>query len=499
MRVKAIISGILLLISAVVFAQEEITEEELASEEIQAILPFIDSVLTINVSVDGDHYIFDGDILVNSASSSGRGGATIITGNNDRYKWPNSTIPYTIAVNHPKRADIEWAINHLNSNTNLCLRPNRPSDADYIEYVYEAGRCGLSWIGKQGGRQEIKIGDQCGNTRGSAVHETMHAAGFYHEQSRADRNTFVQILTSNVDTRRWPNALRNFLQYTRGRDVGPYDYGSIMHYGATSFAKRDPADRTRSLTTIRVLQSGHAIGQRNQLSAGDISCINLVYTTPGSCSHAARSTSGTGSGSGSGSSGSSYFTDVDELGELLELWGWDDESGSSVDIQYELELVPQQTGFSCWAAGAAMIVGWRDQVCINPAEIASGTGYWAQYQQGLNANDTTMFRYWGLQYEAPQTYTPQGLIQLVGAYGPLWVATHEGAPHIRVIAGITGDGSADGTVLTIYDPWQRGMRQFRPQNTGSVYNETYTEFERKQRELAERESNEPAPYYVAHN
>ncbi len=495
MIAKLICSSLLLIVSVACFAQEEEMppEETLASDEIQAILPFMDSVQTIRVAVSGDEYIFEGDILVNSVSS-GRGGATIVTGSSASYKWPNSTIPYTIAPGHPKRADIVRAIDQLNASTNLCLRPNVPSDADYVEYVYEAGRCGLSWIGKQGGRQVIKIGDQCGNTFGSAMHETMHAAGFYHEQSRADRNTYVTIVTGNVDTHRWPSALGNFTQYTLGRDVGAYDYESIMHYGATAFAKQDPAHPGQALTTIRVLQPGHTIGQRDHLSAGDIRSINQVYTTPGNCSHAH-----TASSSGSGA-GENYFTDTEELGSLLELWGLDEEGGGNFTVTYsDVELVPQQTGYSCWAAGAAMLVGWRDGVCIDPSEIANGTGYWSQYQQGLNANDTTMFHYWRLKYEAPQTYTPQGLSRLLGQFGPLWVATQEGGPHIRVITGITGDGTANGTVLTIYDPWQRGMRRFRSDNTGSIYTETYAQFEQKQRELAENELSEPGPYYLAHN
>jgi len=68
-----------------------------------------------------------------------------------------------------------------------------------------------------------------------------------------------------------------------------------------------------------------------------------------------------------------------------------------------------------------------------------------------------------------------------------------------VITGIRGDGTPNGTILTIYDPWQRGMTNFRMPNPGSTYTETYTEFENKQHELANREMSEPAPVYIAHN
>jgi hypothetical protein len=42
-----------------------------------------------------------------------------------------------------------------------------------------------------------------------------------------------------------------------------------------------------------------------------------------------------------------------------------------------------QTGMSCWAASAAIVVGWRDQVSIDPTAIVAGTGIWSAYTNGL--------------------------------------------------------------------------------------------------------------------
>ena len=53
---------------------------------------------------------------------------------------------------------------------------------------------------------------------------------------------------------------------------------------------------------------------------------------------------------------------------------------SGVDVTYDVQLIPQETAMSCWAAGAAMLVGWRDRVSINPADIAARIGYGAQYE-----------------------------------------------------------------------------------------------------------------------
>lgn len=53
-------------------------------------------------------------------------------------------------------------------------------------------------IGRQWrGKQQISIGSGC-EYKGIAIHEMLHALGFYHEQTRLDRDKHVIIKYDNI-------------------------------------------------------------------------------------------------------------------------------------------------------------------------------------------------------------------------------------------------------------------------------------------------------------
>ena len=182
---------------------------------------------------------------------------------NRSYLWPAAEIPYVVdPTAQDQLSVINWAV-QLFDSTSLKLRPAHASDRDYVVFRKLNGGC-WSYLGRQGGPQDIDV-SSCGP--GSIAHEIMHAAGFYHEQSRADRDDYITIVWDQIS----PEMRSNFEKRdARGQDIGPYDYDSIMHYPSH-------AGSTTGNATIIPRSPSARIGQRDGLSALDRSALQSLY------------------------------------------------------------------------------------------------------------------------------------------------------------------------------------------------------------------------------
>jgi hypothetical protein len=107
-------------------------------------------------------------------------------------------------------------------------------------------------------------------------------------------------------------------------------------------------------------------------------------------------------------------------------------------------------------SGASDFVQWLlGSYAIADVIGRAGANYLASFQgdQGLAGSDKPAFlTALGLGAEQPQDFSPDGWLALLQDHGALWVTTNEGpgqffAVHARVVVGVFGDGTGDGTSL----------------------------------------------------
>lgn len=159
------------------------------------------------------------------------------------------------------------ALKELGDRTGVVKFVLRKNERDYI-YVNKGSGCS-SYVGKQGGEQEVTLQSYCAFSKGVTQHEFMHALGLFHEQSRPDRDQYVQINWRNIDNNREHNFKKKNDSSTFGN---PYDYGSVMHYPKDAFSKNGSDTITPTRAT-----NGKIIGQRNEADDQDIIDIRLLY------------------------------------------------------------------------------------------------------------------------------------------------------------------------------------------------------------------------------
>ena len=140
-----------------------------------------------------------------------------------------------------------------------------------------------SYVGRKGGLQIVSMSDDCFSS-GNALHLVGRAIGLWHEHTRPDRDSYIEVLYENINERDWDKFGKiSQEQFNLVPDVG-YDIESVMHYSPYNYTKN--GRETLRLKDNAPLNYKHctnllSMGQRNQLSYLDKLRANKLYSCHG--------------------------------------------------------------------------------------------------------------------------------------------------------------------------------------------------------------------------
>ncbi|KAM3614330.1 uncharacterized protein V6R79_012847 [Siganus canaliculatus] len=187
----------------------------------------------------------------------------------DKFKW-EIPVPYVLddSLDLNAKGVILRAFDQIRLKTCIDFKPWR-DEPNYITIIKDNG-C-WSYVGNQNkGNQSVSIGQWCDHLA-IVEHEFLHALGFWHEQSRYDRDDYVTIVWENIEEGKEHNFRKHSSNDTTTLGT-EYDYISVMHYGKDDFSN---GNGSTILTNLPQYQD--VIGQRLEMSPNDVLKLSKLY------------------------------------------------------------------------------------------------------------------------------------------------------------------------------------------------------------------------------
>ena len=223
----------------------------------------------------GGKAIYQGDIVLDSVrqspnQASGIDGVGIAY---SQYLWPKVgsvyQVPYIIDAASGDLTNLNNAISQFNSTfAGVIQFVARTTETDYVDFNFDAtntsGVC-EAFEGRVGGEQVVGGSGSC--TVATILHEMGHTVGVWHEQTRSDRNSYVNVNYGAVIKA----SRSNFDQLLdNDQNLTLYDYASIMEYPAFSFSRNgEPC--------IESIPAGIPLSNSVGYTASDIDGIDRLY------------------------------------------------------------------------------------------------------------------------------------------------------------------------------------------------------------------------------
>ena len=185
--------------------------------------------------------------------------------------WPNKNIPYRInnGFSTSDIALIHNALQSISNHTGIQFTETNTPPTKHIEFIQTYDSYS-SPVGMQDNGNYIQIGTSQIYI-GPILHEIMHSLGYFHEQQRTDRDSYVNIYFDNIIN----NKKYNFNKYTvngyEGYDIGNFDYESVLLYHSVQFSN------SNSNRTIEKIDGNYIYEHLYGLSDGDIEGLKFVY------------------------------------------------------------------------------------------------------------------------------------------------------------------------------------------------------------------------------